>query len=83
MIDYCHAVCLNGRHVIDYDLDSWAHETGSLQYFKLEEPDNTKTEGILGTIDKTSNDFRMNDNHKSQRLLLRWNKCEDGEQESD
>ena len=35
-----------------------------IKYFKLEEPDNTKAEGILGAIDRAFNDFGMNDYHK-------------------
>ena len=35
-----------------------------IKYFKLEEPENTKAEGILGAIDKAFSDFGMNDYHK-------------------
>ena len=35
-----------------------------IKYFKLEEPENTKAEGILGAINKAFNDFGMTEYHK-------------------
>lgn len=41
-----------------------------IKYFKLEEPENTKAEGLLGAIDKAFNDFGMTEYHKKSHWLL-------------
>ena len=41
-----------------------------IKYFKLEEPENTKAEGMLGAIDKALNDFGMIEYHKKSHWLL-------------